>query len=201
MTTTELRTTSEFEARQGTDGSWKVGGYGSTFNDPYEVHDRFGSFTETILPPAWDRTLANRGHKIQLLDSHNGLPFAASNTKAFRLGTDGHGLHWDWDVPSDTQRALDIAHGIRDGYITEMSVGMRIPTEGDSWNADMSERQISEATLMEISFVARGANPHTEAAMRAAYFAALEEPEEVPSLQELQRALAQREPRDRKSVV
>lgn len=162
----ELRTISEFEARQQSDGSWKVGGYASTFNDPYEVHDRFGTFTETILPGTWDRTLAERGHKIQLLESHGGLPFASTKAKSLRLSTDSHGLAWDAHLSKDSTRAQDLGVGIRDGYIDEMSVGMKIPASGDSWSQDMNDRHISEASLLEISVVARGANPNTEAAMR-----------------------------------
>jgi len=162
----ELRAVSEFEARQQSDGSWKIGGYGSTFNDPYEVHDRFGTFTETILPGTWDRTLSERSHKIQLLASHDGLPYASTKAKNLRLGTDAHGLAWEARLSADSPRGQDLGVGIRDGYIDEMSVGMRVPKSGDSWNEDMTERQISEASLLEISVVARGANPNTEAAMR-----------------------------------
>ncbi len=164
----ELRSISEFEARQQADGSWKVGGYASTFNDPYEVHDRFGTFSETIMPGTWDRTLSERGHKIQLLASHGGLPYASTKSKSLRFSTDAHGLLWDWNVGADSQRSQDVAVGIRDGYIDEMSVGMRVLKSGDQWNADMTERTVSEASLLEISVVARGANPNTEASMREA---------------------------------
>jgi len=185
LDTPELRTFSDFEARQQADGSWKVGGYASTFNDPYQVHDRFGDFSEEILPGTWDRTLSERGHKIQLLESHGGLPYASTKAKNLRLGTDQRGLDWEALLPKDSQRAQDLGVGIRDGYIDEMSVGMRIPTEGDSWNADMTERQISEATLLEISVVARGANPNTEAAMR--------EQELLAEIRELRAAIATEE--------
>ncbi len=178
----ELRTISEFEARQQSDGSWKVGGYASTFNDPYEVHDRFGTFTETILPGTWDRTLAERGHKIQLLESHGGLPYASTKAKSLRLSTDSHGLAWEAHLSKDSTRAQDLGVGIRDGYIDEMSVGMRIPASGDSWSDDMNERHISEASLLEISVVARGANPNTEAAMR--------EQELLAEIRELRSAMA-----------
>ncbi len=162
----ELRPVNETEARQESDGSWKIGGYASTFNDPYEVHDRFGTFTENILPGTWDRTLSERGHKIQLLATHDGLPYASTKAKNLRLGTDKHGLEWEAKLPPDSPRSQDLGVGIRDGFIDEMSVGMRVPALGDSWNDDMSERNISEASLLEISVVARGANPNTEAAMR-----------------------------------
>lgn len=164
----EIRTCSQFEARQNADGSWKVGGYASTFNDPYEVHDRFGTFTENILTGTWDRSLSERGHKIHILESHSGVPLGSTKAENLRLATDTHGLEWDWSPNPRRMRSVDIAEGIADGSIDEMSVGMRVPTSGDNWSEDMTERQISEASLLEISVVARGANPNTEATSREA---------------------------------
>jgi HK97 family phage prohead protease len=177
------RTVAQFDARQQSDGSWKLGGYASTFNDPYDVHDRFGTFSETILPGTWDKTLTERGHKIQLLASHDGLPYASTKSKSLRLSTDTHGLEWEARLSADSPRAQDLGVGIRDGYIDEMSVGMRVPEVGDRWSDDMTERHISEATLLEISVVARGANPNTEASMR--------EQELLAEIRELRNLMAQ----------
>lgn len=164
-TETEVRAITDFEARQGSDGNWTVGGYASTFNDPYKVVDRFGTFTEQILSSAWDRSLQNRGHKIQLLSGHGGLPYGSTKANNLRLATDERGLNFEWSPNPRRTSAVDIAEGIADGTVDEMSVGMRIPEGGDTWAGD--QRSISEATLMEISVVARGANPNTEVGMRS----------------------------------
>lgn len=161
---TERRSITEMEARQASDGSWTVAGYASTFSDPYTVRDQYGTFTEQIMPGAWDRSLSNRGHKIQLLAGHEGLPYGSTKAKNLTLNTDAHGLAFAWQPNPRSVSAMDIAERIADGSIDEMSVGMRIPEGGDTWEGD--QRSISEATLMEISVVARGANPNTEAGLR-----------------------------------
>jgi HK97 family phage prohead protease len=161
---TETRAITEMEARQGADGTWTVGGYASTFNDPYKVRDQYGTFDETIMPGAWDRSLQNRGHKIQLLALHDSLPHGSTKARNLTLAPDKHGLGFEWKPNPERSDSMNIARGIADGSIDEMSVGMRIPDGGDSWDGD--QRSISEATLMEISVVARGANPNTTAGMR-----------------------------------
>jgi len=160
----ETRAITEMEARQASDGSWTVGGYASTFNDPYQVRDQYGSFSETILPGAWDRSLQNRGHKIQLLALHDSLPHGSTKARNLTLTPDAHGLGFEWRPNPERSDSMNIARGIADQSIDEMSVGMKIPDGGDSWDGD--QRSISEATLMEISIVARGANPNTQAGLR-----------------------------------
>jgi HK97 family phage prohead protease len=185
----ELRSISEFEIRAADNGGWTLHGYASTFNDPYSVTDRFGTFTETILPGAWDRSLANRGHKIHLLASHGGLPLASTNARTMRLETDKRGLAFDAELAPDSPTAQSVASAVNRGDADEMSVGMNVPKGGDTWanSGDVLERSISEASLLEISVVARGANPNTQAAMREA--------ELLAEIRELQHMLAERDER------
>ncbi len=142
----ETRAITEMEARQASDGSWTVAGYASTFNDPYQVRDAHGTFSETILP------------------LHDSLPHGSTKARNLTLTPDPHGLGYEWKPNPERSDSMNIARGIADGSIDEMSVGMRIPDGGDAWDGD--QRSISEATLMEISVVARGANPNTEAGVR-----------------------------------
>ncbi len=162
--TAEKRTITDTEIRENAAGGWTLYGYASTFSDPYKVRDQYGTFTEQIMPGAWDRSIQNRGHKIQLLDSHGGLPYASTKAGTLRVNADKHGLAYEADLSPRQQRAVDLADAVARGDVDEMSVGMRIPEGGDTWKGDL--RSIGEATLMEISVVARGANSNTEAGMR-----------------------------------
>ncbi len=162
---TERRSITEMEARQDASGSWTVTGYASTFNDPYKVRDQYGTFTEQILTGAWDRSLQNRGEKIQFLALHDSLPYGSTKAKNLRFAPDAHGLGFEWIPNPKRSDSVNIAEGIAAQEIDEMSVGMRIPDGGDTWDGD--SRSISEASLREISVVARGANPNTEIGMRS----------------------------------
>ncbi len=152
------------EVRENKSGGWTLFGYASTFNDPYSVTDRYGSFTEQIRPGAWDRSINDRSATIQLLDSHGGLPYAATNSGTMRVSVDKKGLRYEADLSPRQQRAQDLADAVARGDANKMSVGMRIPEGGDRWEEDL--RSIHDATLLEISVVNRPANPNTEAGMR-----------------------------------
>lgn len=159
----------EFEIREQPNGNVILAGYASTFNQPYGVRDKYGEFDETILPGAWSRTIANRGSKIHLLVGHGAIPIPLAATRAgtLKLWEDTHGLGYEAELaPRESPLHQDVAYAVRSRAMDEMSVGMRVPEGGDRWNADQSERHISEATLVEISVLPRGANPNTEAMMR-----------------------------------
>ncbi len=160
----ETRTFGLPEVRENKAGGWTLFGYASTFDDPYPVTDRFGSFTEQIMKGAWDRSIADRSATIQLLDSHGGLPYAATNSGTMRVSVDKKGLRYEADLSPRQQRAQDLADAVNRGDANKMSVGMRIPSGGDSWDNDL--RSIHDATLLEVSVVNRPANPNTEAGMR-----------------------------------
>jgi HK97 family phage prohead protease len=161
-------TLDEVELRAGKDGLLTLAGYASTFNDPYKVHDRYGSFDETILPGSWDDTLRGAGN-IHLLVAHGAHPVPLASTRAgtLRLDPDSHGLGYEADiVPQRSSIHAEVAFAVERRDMDEMSVGMRIPADGDRWNDAQTERYISRADLIEISVLSRGANPSTSAGIR-----------------------------------
>lgn len=154
----------------GDDGMVTLAGYASTFNDPYSVHDRFGAFSETILPGAWENTLSTRASKIHLLVGHGAIPIplASSRAGSLRLSEDSHGLAFEADInPQRSGLHQDVAYAVESRAMDEMSVGMQIPTGGDRWNDENTQRWISRADLIEISVLSRGANANTTAGVRS----------------------------------
>jgi hypothetical protein len=149
------------------DGGVTFRGYASVFNHPYDVHDRFGTFTETVVPGAFTRSLANRGHKIHMLVQHGGVPLASTSSGTLQLREDDHGLAVEASLAPESPLAMTVISAVRRGDMDEMSFGFSVPEGGDQWNDDWSERTVSEAKLFEVSVVDRGANDRTEAMIRA----------------------------------
>lgn len=142
-------------------------GYATTFNQPYTVRDKYGIFEETMKPTAFDRTLANRGDKIHLLVAHGGIPLAATHSRTLELTVDERGLKYSAGLDMRSPLAQTVASAVERRDMDEMSIGFQIPKGGDTWNAEQTERSINEAKLFELSVLPRGANPNTEAGMRA----------------------------------
>ena len=162
-------TLEDVEVRGADDGKVVLAGYASTFNDPYPVRDQWGAFEETILPGAWSEAIT-KTPTIPLLVGHrvDDIPLAATRAGTLQLAEDTHGLLWTAELnPARSSRHADVVYAVESRAMDEMSVGMRVPPGGDRWSAGNSERWISQANLMEISVLWRGANPHTSAAMRA----------------------------------
>jgi len=161
-------TITDVELRGGDDGLVTLAGYASTFNNPYPVQDRWGQYAETILPGAWSDTVARAGN-IHLMVAHGGIPIPLASTKAgsLRLAEDSHGLAFESELnPKKSGLHGDVAYAVESRAMDEMSVGMRIPAGGDRWSDSNTERFISQADLIEISVLARGANPNTTAGLR-----------------------------------
>lgn len=157
----------DIEVRANKNGMVTLAGYASTFNQPYAVRDRWGEFDETVQPGTWTDTIADRSNKIHLLIGHGQNPIPlASNRVNLRLSEDARGLPWEADLnPTRSQLHGDIAYAVEAGIMDEMSVGMNVVA--DRWNEAQTERSISQADLIEISLVSRGANPNTSAATRS----------------------------------
>lgn len=151
---------SEFEVRSGANGTLKFTGHASVFDHPYEVHDRYGAFTETITRNAFSRTLS-RNPDVFMLVNHGGLPIARTASGTMRLATDERGLYVEADLEPRDPDVQAIQHKLERGDMTDMSFAFRVPENGDTWNDDATERQINEVNLHhgDVSIVTVGANP------------------------------------------
>ncbi len=166
----ETRTVdAQFEMRDDTaSGAPILEGYAATFNVEYDL----GTFREQIDPGAFARTLSN-GPDVRLLVDHEGQPLARTSRPGrpgtLTLSTDSRGLHaramLDPADP-DVQRLLP---KMRRGDLDQMSFAFRVPTGGDSWSTDYSQRTIREASLAggDVSVVTYPANPDTSVSVRA----------------------------------
>ncbi|SCC37547.1 HK97 family phage prohead protease [Rhodococcus qingshengii] len=156
----------QFETRADANNIVELRGYASTFNEPYEMHDMFGPYTETVLPGAFSETLA-RGADVQLLVNHGvggSIPLARTTNGSLTLSQDSHGLLSVARVDLRAAGAGDLVDAIKDGRIDQMSFGFRVFDGGDDWSPDYSQRYMLNLNLHrgDVSAVNYGANPRTE---------------------------------------
>ena len=175
----ERRGISEFEVRATASGLLHFTGHASVFDHPYEVHDRFGTFTEVITRNAFSRTLS-RTPDVFFYINHAGLPIARTASGTMRLSTDERGLYVEADLEPRDPDVQSVQYKLERGDMTDMSFAFRVPENGDTWNEDMTARQINEVNLHhgDVSIVTIGANPAASASpMRMAEaFALLSDP-------------------------
>lgn len=145
----ETRTTPiEFEIRESSDGM-NFEGYAAVFNTPSEPLP----FTERIAPGAFRRSLEAR-NDIKLLWNHDsGTVLGSTRAGTMKLYEDERGLRVKATFPNTTA-GRDAAELLRRGDVDSMSFGFSVPTGGDEWSADGSERTLKSVRLHEVSIVA-----------------------------------------------
>lgn len=129
-----------------------IEGLAAPFNSPAEIRDAYGTYTETILPGAFTRTIGERSGKIKLLASHDRQSFPLGNIP--RLWEDAAGLRMEAQV-ANTTAGNDALTLIRENVATGLSIGFNVVRQ--AWAEDYSARTISEIRLAEISLVAEPA--------------------------------------------
>lgn len=139
----------DFEFRAG-DGSDKMSfrGYAAVFNSPSEPLP----FRETIAPGAFSRSLRSRNDVRMYVNHDSNLVLANTRSGTLRLTEDGKGLLVDADLPNTTY-GRDLSVLMQDGIVDKMSFGFSVPSGGDAWNADGSERTLKSVRLHEVSVV------------------------------------------------
>ncbi|SCB40770.1 HK97 family phage prohead protease [Rhizobium multihospitium] len=147
----------------------------------WNTEARLGDFTESFAPGAFDRSLADRTGKrdVIALAQHNPDQYLARQANGtMRLVSDARGLAVEIDLP-ETQLGNDIKALADRGDLGGASVGF-IATK-ESWNGN--HRTVEEAELLEVSLVTHAAYEDTgktlsvrqlyadaEASMRAALY-------------------------------
>ncbi|WP_337478189.1 HK97 family phage prohead protease [Mycobacteroides abscessus] len=109
--------------------------------------DEFGSqFLERFEYGAFAKSIAERGHKVKLLTSHNSRTLALG--KAVDLREQQDGLHASFEV-AETRDGDEALALVRSGTVDSFSVGFSVVRE--RWDGEV--RTVTEAILREVSLV------------------------------------------------
>ena len=145
----ETRTTPiEFEVREGANGM-TFEGYAAVFNSPSEPLP----FIERIAPGAFKRSIEARNDIKMLWNHDTGMILGSSRAGTLKLYEDERGLKVRAELPN-TSAGRDAAELLRRGDVDSMSFGFSVPSGGDEWSADGSERTLKSVRLHEVSIVA-----------------------------------------------
>lgn len=160
----------EFELREKQDGTGgtklNFTGFASVTDQPYEMQDWLGSYTEVVRSGAFKTTLAQNPDTMFLLN-HGGLTMARTQAGTLRLdermpsaGQVG-GLWVDADLDPRRNDVNDMRIAVDNGEINEMSFAFMVTRQ--EWSPDYEQRDITEVNIDggDVSAVNKGANPHT----------------------------------------
>lgn len=144
------RKTVSFEIKDLDEEEGTFSGYAATFSDKPD------SYGDIIDPGAFKRTIskANMGNRIKILWNHYVLEPIGKPTK---LKEDEKGLYFEGKLSLGVQRAKEVLTLMKDGVITEMSIGYN--TIKDSYDSITKIRHLQEIKLWDISPVSFAANP------------------------------------------
>lgn len=137
-----------------------IEGYASVVDQPFEMWDMLGSYSEVVRPGAFTRTL-NASPGVQLLLNHGGLAMAYTKAGTLRLAEDSTGLHMRAEVNPARSDVQDMLTALADGNVDEMSFAFRVTRQ--LWSPDFDQRDIQEVDIHrgDVSVVNFGANPAT----------------------------------------
>ena len=139
---------SQFEVRE-TEQGMTFEGYAAVFNSSSEPLP----FTEKIAPGAFHRSLRAR-NDIKLLWNHDtGSVLGSTRAGTLTLKEDSFGLKVKAELPNTTL-GRDVRELIRRGDVDSMSFGFSVPSGGDEWSSDGTERLLRSVRLHEVSIVA-----------------------------------------------
>ena len=128
-----------------------VYGLAVPYDQPAEIRDYQGTYTEVFRYGAFKRTIDERGKRVKFLANHDRqkLPLG----KAMRLEEQTAGLVGEFRVSATPEgdAALEL---IRDGVLDSLSIGFKPVDTGDRWNPDRTLVERTEVALMEVSAVA-----------------------------------------------
>jgi HK97 family phage prohead protease len=141
--------TAYFELREDGDGM-TFEGYAAIFDSPSQPLP----FVERIKRGAFNTSLKRARNDIKLLWNHDtGAVLGSTRAGTLKLTEDNRGLKVVATLP-DTQMGRDAATLLKRGDVDSMSFGFSVPSGGDSWSDDGSERVLNSVRLHEVSIVA-----------------------------------------------
>jgi HK97 family phage prohead protease len=158
----------DFEFRADDENTVTFEGVASVVDEPYTVRDAFGEFQETIKAGAFNKTLKDGKADVALFVNHrhDDVPLATRLDGSLILSADPN-LRVKATMDAGRPDVQIVRSAIERGQLRQMSIGMNVPKDKQSWNADYTERIIREARVGETSIVWKGANHLTSAAVRA----------------------------------
>jgi Escherichia/Staphylococcus phage prohead protease len=151
------------------DGLVQFDGHASVTETAYEMWDYFGPYSEVISAGAFDNSLARADLDVPFVLGHDQLRrIARTTTGTLHLSMDDRGLHVLSDLDPADQDVAYIVPKLRAGLIDEMSFAFRIVR--GIWSPDYTEYRIEETDIHrgDVAIVGWGANPFTDAGVRAA---------------------------------
>lgn len=163
---------------------YELDGYASTVDEPYEMYDFWGPYTEIVDRGAFDVTLA-ADPDVAFLLNHRGTTMARTKSGTLTLSVDDQGLRSIAYLNPERTDVKDLVHAINDRDIDQMSFAFRIIR--GAWSPDYTEYRILEVDLDrgDVSAVNYGANPNTSISARAKQALAAVEDLPVPVLRAL----------------
>lgn len=148
-------------AESGAEHGYKVRGYASTFNEPYDLMEGWDGemIREVIDPHAFDD--ADMTDVIMQYD-HAGMVFARTRNGSLRLSIDEHGLLAEADL-SLTQDSRNLYEAISAGLVDRMSFCFTIAEDGEDYDKKTHISTIRKIEkVYDVSAVSIPANPGTE---------------------------------------
>lgn len=145
---------------------YELDGYASTVDEPYEMYDFWGPYTEIVDRDAFTVTLG-ADPDVAFLLNHRGTTMARTKSGTLTLSVDDHGLRSIALLNPERGDVKDLVHAINDRDIDQMSFAFRIIR--GAWSPDYTEYRILEVDLDrgDVSAVNYGANPNTSISARA----------------------------------
>ena len=138
-------------------------GYASVFNKGYGVRDQQGTYTETIKPGAFKKTLQEQDD-VRFLVNHDGIPLARTSSGTLQLEEDDYGLFVRAELDPANPTVAEIASAMKRGDLNEMSFAFAAIR--DEFDATGENRSVTEAKLFDVSVVTYPANPWAGAKLR-----------------------------------
>lgn len=143
-------------------GTATLRGYATTYGQPYEMWDFYGSYQEVVEAGAGAASLA-ASPDVKTLFNHDGMPMARTRTsETLELSEDDHGLLSVSEVDLRLTVAREVVLAIEADLIDEMSFAFVI--ERGLWSPDYTQYTIKQYTIDrgDVSPVTYGANPTTD---------------------------------------
>jgi HK97 family phage prohead protease len=155
-----------WEVRAAGPNTSKLTGYATTFDEPYEIRDWLGSYSEVVDPGAATKTLSE-GPDVVFLGNHAGLTMARTKSGTLSLYADSTGMGMEADVDTRRGDVRDLTMAIERDDVDEMSFSFMVTRQ--KWSPDYDERRILEYDINrgDVSAVNFGANPTTTVASRS----------------------------------
>jgi len=139
-------------------------GYAAVFN---KRSRDLGSFTESILPGAFQGSLKDSENVMALYDHDGKSVLGRVGAGTLRLEEDQRGLRFEIDLPPTTV-GKDLAALVERQDVAGASFAFTVPEGGDNWSTDArsTHRELTEVNLHEITVTANPAYPDTTVAKR-----------------------------------